>query len=665
MIAFARDGRGACKRLGRFDFEFSVDFLNSEQKAAVEHVLHSQSRVMVVSGGAGVGKTTLMQEAVRGIEEGGHRAFTFAPSAASSRGVLRSEGFENADTVARLLIDEELQQAVENQVIWIDEAGLLGARSMAQVFQVAEEKNARVVLSGDVRQHSPVERGDALRVLQEHAGIQAVEVRTIQRQRGEYREAVDAISRGGIEEGFDRLDALGAVVEIDDESRHEQLAQDYLRTVIDEGRTALVVSPTHREGEAVTERIREGLREQGVLGESERILVRQVNCSWTEAERADAARYEPGMVVQFHQNAKDYRGKRPMLGMTPKGNVSLVQEYLPEDRRFQLDYDYKGQVSVVGRFEQKGIKRGEKFVVTGRDEDGNVWMRNGAGTVEVLPLDQAKKFQVYEAREIGVSRGDHIRISQNGFTKDKKHRLNNGAVYEVAGFTSGGDLRLANGWVVSQDYGNLAHGYCVTSHASQGKTVDRVFVAQGAESFPAASAEQFYVSVSRGRESVAIYTDDREELLEAVRRSGRRQAASELEPEAETAGERARWKAAAMWVNRITDQARSWAARARESLVEKYAGRGPARGGPEGSGPTRPPERQAVVDKFAGSARSPEQQAVVDKYTGRGRTAEQQDLVDKYTKRTPKREELVEKYTGKPTKKGGRDDRGTRDRDEE
>jgi hypothetical protein len=58
------------------------------------------------------------------------------------------------------------------------------------------------------------------------------------------------------------------------------------------------------------------------------------------------------------------------------------------------------------------------------------------------------------------------------------------------------------------------------------------------------------------------------------------------------------------------------------STRRKYAGRGPARGGPEGSGPARPPERQAVVDKFAGAARSPEQQAVVDKYTGRARPAE-------------------------------------------
>ncbi len=75
---------------------------------------------------------------------------------------------------------------------------------------------------------------------------------------------------------------------------------------------------------------------------------------------------------------------------------------------------------------------------------------------------------------------------------------------------------LENGWTVGKDFGHLAHGYVVTSHASQGKTVDRVFVGQSSQSFPASSREQFYVSASRAREQVIIYTDDKEALLEAV-----------------------------------------------------------------------------------------------------------------------------------------------------
>jgi ATP-dependent exoDNAse (exonuclease V) alpha subunit len=41
----------------------------------------------------------------------------------------------------------------------VDEAGLLGIRQMAQVFEAAERLQARVILQGDRRQHGSVERG--------------------------------------------------------------------------------------------------------------------------------------------------------------------------------------------------------------------------------------------------------------------------------------------------------------------------------------------------------------------------------------------------------------------------------------------------------------------------------------------------------------------------
>ena len=66
-------------------------------------------------------------------------------TAAASRGVLRTEGFAGADTVARLLQDESLQRAAAGQLIWIDEAGLIGARTMHDVFALADDELEAVV----------------------------------------------------------------------------------------------------------------------------------------------------------------------------------------------------------------------------------------------------------------------------------------------------------------------------------------------------------------------------------------------------------------------------------------------------------------------------------------------------------------------------------------
>jgi conjugative relaxase-like TrwC/TraI family protein len=478
-IGFVKKGYGQCRPLNPKPYTFQNSQLGQDQKDAVRHVMTSPDRVMATRGPAGAGKTTMMQEAVAGIEAGGHRVFTFAPSAESSRGTLHKEGFEDAQTVAHLLKSESLHPKLHGQVLWIDEAGLLSARQMRGIFQLAERRDCRVVLSGDTAQHTSVERGDALRLLETYAGLKAAQLTEIRRQKSEgYRDAVRNLAKGDARRGFEKLDQMGAIKELPEDERYKQLAKDYANAV-SRRKTALVVSPTHAEGERVTAEIREELKKRGKLGTDDRKLTRLINQQWTEAQRSNPQSYRPGLIVQFHQNAP-------------------------------------------------GFTRGQKLTVSSVGHDSHVCTQDEHGRQHALPLSQSSRFQVYETQTLPLVPGDKIRITQNGFTSDGKHRLNNGAVYQVKGFTKADDLKLTNGWVIGKDYGNLAHGYCQTSHVAQSKTVDRVFVAQSAASVGASSTEQFYVSVSRARESVTVYTDDKARLAETIQSSGARMTAHEL-----------------------------------------------------------------------------------------------------------------------------------------
>jgi len=478
LIDFVQNGKGKFKPFGSGKYQFENPKLSDEQRNAVLHVLRSADRVTAIRGGAGTGKTTMMKEAVAAIESTGQRVFTFAPSAEASRGVLRSDaGFANAETVEALLQNEKLQVQVRGQVVWIDEAGLLSVRTLARVADLAEKQNCRIILSGDTAQHRAVERGDALRILEKHANLQAAELKEIWRQKADSHKAVVADLQGGnLESAFKRLDKLGMLREMDADKRHEALATDYAAAV-KAGKSALVISPTHAEGERVTREIRAKLKTAKKLGSDEREFVQLKNLQWTQAQRADARNYQIGLVIQFHQN-------------------------------------------VVG------FRRGERVAVATRNERGGLVARQNGETV-LLPLDMAARFQVYESRQVALAAGDWIRITQNGFTRDKQ-RLNNGDLKQVKGFTKDGDIKLENGWVVSKDYGNLTHGYCLTSYSSQSKGVDCVFVAESSESFRAAGREQFYVSASRFKEALTIYTDDKYELLNAVRKSSHRPSAKDL-----------------------------------------------------------------------------------------------------------------------------------------
>ncbi len=146
---------------------------------------------------------------------------------------------------------------------------------MRQIFDVAEKQRCRVLLVGDTKQHKSVERGDALRVLIEQAALKPVEVTKIQRQQAAAsREIVKNISEKKIELAFDKLDRAGLIIEItDDRQRHRSLAEEYLQA-IDQGKTALVVSPTHAEGRELTRVIREEMRARGLLTPEGRTISR-------------------------------------------------------------------------------------------------------------------------------------------------------------------------------------------------------------------------------------------------------------------------------------------------------------------------------------------------------------------------------------------------------
>jgi hypothetical protein len=161
----------------------------------------------------------------------------------------------------------------------------------------------------------------------------------------------------------------------------------------------------------------------------------------------------------------------------------------------------------------KGYTKGSRLIV-------------GQGVMP--PSELAKRFEVYRPTEFALAVGDRVRVTAGGKTKCGKHRLNNGALFSVQGFTSRGDIVVDHGWVIDRDFGHLAQGYVVTSHASQGATVDKVFVGMSSESLPAVNQRTGYVALTRGKEKVEIYTDERTELLKAMSRPDEPMSATEL-----------------------------------------------------------------------------------------------------------------------------------------
>lgn len=469
VIDFARQGRGRCRPLGDPNRPFNREWFNEGQKAAVRHVLSSRDRVMIIRGAAGTGKTTLEQEIGEALAEAGKPVVAIAQSAKASREVLREEaGFREADTVARFLKDKEMQESARGGVMLVDEASQLGTRDMLKLFEVAEKVNARVVLVGDRRQQRSVTAGEPLKLLQQSAGLQVAEVTEILRQGGDYRKAAKALSQGEVSKAFHELDRLGWIKEVGDEQRNTQLAEAYLSASAEkkaDGKRKTALVVSPTHAEAA--RITDAIR-GGLKARGklreEHQLESFVPAHLTDAQKTDATQYAAGEVIQFQQNAP-------------------------------------------------GFTKGSRIRV---------------GDAAAIPTDKADRFEVYLPMPLALATGDRIRITAGGKTKDGMHRLNNGALLTVEGFTKQGDIVVDHGWVIARDYGHLTHDYVVTSHISQGVTVDKVFVGISSQSIPATDERTAYVAVTRGREKVEIYTDDKEELLSAMTRQDDPMSATEL-----------------------------------------------------------------------------------------------------------------------------------------
>jgi len=472
FLSWANAGRDVCPSLGQ---NFEDTTLSSEQQEVVDGLLDSRSRVVVLAGDAGTGKTTCLKAVIQGIEQSGGQVFGCAPSSGATE-VLRRELTPSADTLQQLLINTSLQRSTRGRVLIVDEAGLMSVRQMRDLSRMAAANQNRVILVGDTKQHTSVEAGDALRCLQKFTQVPIHRLTQIRRQRSpSYREAVAMLAKGEAFAAFNRFSQLGSVKEEPDvEELFRQAATDYVGR-IKRQESCLAISPVWSEIHAFTGEVRGQLRTAGLLESKERNFETVFSLQWTKSQMRDLRNYQPGQVLQYYRSSGDFA---------------------------------KGQrLTVVGRDEQ---------VLTVQFEDG--------GRMWFSPR-HCPGFDVGIIQDVAVAVGDRLLIRANS----KEAQLRNGDLVEVAGFEENGGLELSDGRRIPPSFREFSHGYATTSHAAQGKTVDHGILLMGDEGMVAANLKQAYVSNSRFRESQTIYTTDRREAREAMMSSGDRKLVHEMD----------------------------------------------------------------------------------------------------------------------------------------
>src|SRR6185503_8190169 len=340
-------------------------------------------------------------------------------------------------------------------------------RQMLELLRLARERNARVILSGDTRQHGAVEASAALLAIERHAGVKPVELHKIRRQDPAlgrdfderkrikaYREAVESAAAGKIGESFERLDKMGAVVACGLGDQADKLADEYLR-LAEENASAVVVSQTWAEVHRVNSRVRDALKAKGLLGAADSVVQALNKLDLTNAQKRDERFYPKDAVVVFNQKVREAEAGA-------EGKLA-------------------GIVKVGVLVEVNG-----KFV-----------------TVSNKLLD---RITVCQSRDVTLAEGDRLHLKANRKLASGG-RVTNGELVTVKSVRSDGGVELNDGRVLDNSFREFLPGYAVTSYGSQGKTVDYVLFSDSTIK-AATNAQQWYVTISRGRRGIRIFTPD-------------------------------------------------------------------------------------------------------------------------------------------------------------
>jgi hypothetical protein len=289
-----------------------------------------------------------------------------------------------------------------------------------------------------------------------------------------YRQAVEAASAGDLVTSLEHLERLGAVQEGDIGEQRERLTEAYLGFAA-RGETAIVVSQTRAEVREINEAVRAGLRRCGALTGPDTSLIALEQLDLTGAEKTDG-RY------------------------------------------------YPGESCVVFNREFRGSPRGSKGALVAVTAGGIVVEIDGR--IKHVPQKFLDRITVCRPVPLTVCSGDKLQLKANALAT-RGQRLANGEIVTLSAVLQDDSIRLDDGRTLPPSYRQFQRGYAVTSYGSQGKTVDHVLFTDAAVR-AATNAQQWYVTISRGRKSIQIFTTDREELRQAISRGGERELALDL-----------------------------------------------------------------------------------------------------------------------------------------
>lgn len=502
-----------------------MEGLTSGQRNATRMILESTDRFTLVQGYAGVGKTTqfrAVMAAISTLPPGQQPRVTGVAPTHRAVSEMREAGVPETMTLAAFIHDTQQQMRggerpdFSNMLFLMDESSMVGNADMAKAYALIAGGGGRAVSSGDTDQLQSIAPGQPFRLQQKRSAIDVAVMQEIVRQTPELRPAVYSLIDRDISSALKTIESV-----VPQQVPRKADAWQPDSSVMEFGRA---------QEKAISQSIKEGLVAPGsqpvtlheaivrdYTGRTPRAQAQTLIITALNADR----RAVNAMVHTARKDAGELGEKEATLPVLTPANIR-------DGELRRMDTWREAADSLV-------LLDNSYYRISGLDSRAHlVTLKDAEGNIRQLSPSQAatEGVTLYRPETITVSPGDRMRFSKS----DNERGFVANSVWSVSD-TDGDSVTLTDGKQTrtltpsadrAEQHIDLA--YAVTVHASQGASEPFAISLQGTEGAreQMVSFESAYVALSRMKQHVQVYTDNRERWVAAMEKSQARSTAHDI-----------------------------------------------------------------------------------------------------------------------------------------
>lgn len=467
-----------------------LDGLTAGQKQSALLILGSRDQFVGIQGYAGVGKTTQLKAVQTAIGTLSEDARPILQGLAPTHQAVKemSDTGLPSQTVKSFLVDHDQQVSLgvkpdyRDKVFLIDESSMVGLQDTAAAYVAIRDGGGRAVSMGDVDQFESVDSGAPFKLVQERSPMDVAIMKEIVRQRDvQLKNAVTDIIDNRIDAALQRISTVSpnkvprmsgaaqpASSLIETKEPVKAVVDDWLNRTDEARAKTLIITQLNDDRKSVNRMIHDELVDRGELGKKAVVLPVLEKIKHTRHEFNKTKAWEAGMVVKQRDRYQS------VIAVDTHGSMISL-----------------------------------------RDENGRLAMYSPR---ELLVGD----VELFKREHLEVRAGDQIRFTASDHDNGQKGNEK----FKVVSVKDNGDLLLEgkNGQKIINPNEALSeqhidYAWAVTGYGAQGASSDYVISLEGTEGGRRnlATRRAFYISVSRAKEHVQIYTDGLKKWISSVK----------------------------------------------------------------------------------------------------------------------------------------------------